>query len=94
MRSFKFTGRSLFVIVLLIFFGISGVLSNKYDLAHWLLSLVVFLIGTHWISAYLWKTDMHNHLGKVRYYADGKNRTIRLLSATFGVFICVYSAFC
>jgi hypothetical protein len=83
----------LFFILAITFFVFGGYLSNKNTLSEWLVSSLVYLIGLHWVYAYIWKKDMHNHLGKVCYDPEGKHHKVRFLSFVFGLCVCIYIIF-
>jgi hypothetical protein len=79
----------LFLILATLFFTLGGYIFQKESYMEWLASLIVYLVGLHWVYAYIWKLDMHNHLGKIPYDPEGKHERVRFLSFVFGIGICV-----
>jgi hypothetical protein len=65
-------------------------ISDKFSIEYWIMTTVIYSIGIHWIYAYVFEVDMHNHLGKIK---PNENKTTRFLSCLFGGAICIFITF-
>lgn len=81
-----------FLIAVTVFIG-GGYLTQKTSFSAWSLSLVLYLMGLHWVYAFIWNKDMHYHLGKVPYSSGGEHKTLRFCGFVFGLLMCLFIAF-
>lgn len=85
---FKSRYKLPFIILLLFLFVVGRYFSNeKATPIYLLVAITLYAIAGHWVYAYLFNTNMHNHIGLVK---PGEAKNLRLLSCLFGLGLGVY----
>jgi uncharacterized membrane protein len=60
---------------------------EKVTALYLLMCFVLYVIASHWIYAYVFNTNMHNHIGLVK---PNEAKNVRFLSFLFGMVLGAY----
>jgi len=80
----------IFILLSYSWFGVSKVILSNVALLNILIGLIIFSLSVHWMYAYIFNTNMHNHLGVIK---PSEHKTTRLLSFVFGLALFIYTSY-
>jgi hypothetical protein len=88
--SIKVTLKIAFVLLSYAWFYTSQVVLSDVSFGYLAMGLIIFSLGLHWIYAYIFNTDMHNHLGKIK---PNESKATRFFSFIFAVGFVLYISY-
>lgn len=60
--------------------------TDSTSIEYLILVIVIYSIGLHWVYAYIFNSDMHYNVGKIK---SEENKKLRLILFYFGVVTCI-----
>jgi hypothetical protein len=88
--SIKVTLKIAFVLLSYVWFFTSQVVLSDVTFGYLTIGLIIFSLGLHWIYSYIFNTDMHNHLGKIK---PNESKATRFFSFIFAVGLVLYISY-
>jgi hypothetical protein len=88
--SIKVTLKIAFVLLSYVWFYTSQVVLSDVSFGYLAIGLIIFSLGLHWIYAYIFNTDMHNHLGKIK---PNESKATRFFSFIFAVGLVLFISY-
>ena len=88
--SIKTILKIVFVLLNYAWFYTSQVVLSDVSFAYLVIGLILFSIGLHWMYAFIFNTNMHNHLGRIK---PNEAKATRFISFIFAVGLVVYISY-
>jgi hypothetical protein len=62
-------------------------ISDKNTFIYWGVTMVLYGIGCHWVYAYIFNVNMHNHIGLIK---PNEAKGTRFFSFMFGIVLALF----